>query len=82
MDGAEIPFLTSPFSLNDSVEKAAPFNVVIHPRCCEPRNESLEKFQPLAGFEPVTARPPELTNLSVYFPSVLSNLFIGLKFGV
>jgi len=31
-------FLTSPFILNDSVETAAPFNVVSHPRCSEPRN--------------------------------------------
>jgi len=31
-------FLTSPFILNNSVETAAPFNVVIHPRCSEPRN--------------------------------------------
>ena len=31
-------FLTSPFILNNSVETAAPFNVVSHPRCCEPRN--------------------------------------------
>ena len=31
----------SPFILNNSVETAAPFNVVIHPQCCEPRNKSL-----------------------------------------
>ena len=31
-------FLSSPFILNNSVETAAPFNVVIHPRCSEPRN--------------------------------------------
>ena len=31
-------FLTSPFILNNSVETAAPFNVVSHPRCSEPRN--------------------------------------------
>ena len=31
-------FLTSPFILNNSVETAAPFNVVSHPRCCEQRN--------------------------------------------
>ena len=31
-------FLTSPFILNNSVGTAAPFNVVSHPRCCEPRN--------------------------------------------
>ena len=31
-------FLTSPFILINSGEKAAPFNVVNHPRCCEPRN--------------------------------------------
>ena len=31
-------FLTSPIILNNSVETAAPFNVVIHPRCSEPRN--------------------------------------------
>ena len=31
-------FLTSPFILNNSVETAAPFNVVRHPRCSEPRN--------------------------------------------
>ena len=30
--------LTSPFILNNSVETAAPFNLVSHPRCCEPRN--------------------------------------------
>ena len=30
-------FLTSPFMLNNSVETAAPFNVVNHPRWCEPR---------------------------------------------
>ena len=30
--------LTSPFILNNSVETAAPFNVVGHSRCCEPRN--------------------------------------------
>jgi len=30
--------LTSPFILNNSVETAAPFNVVIHLRCSEPRN--------------------------------------------
>ena len=30
--------LTSPFILNNSVDTAAPFNVVIHPRCSEPRN--------------------------------------------
>ena len=29
---------TSPFILNNSVETAAPFNVVSHPRYCEPRN--------------------------------------------
>ena len=46
-------FLTSPFILNNSVETAAPFNVVSHPRCCEPRNSSLEKFRPLT-LEPVT----------------------------
>ena len=31
-------FLTSPFILNNSVDMAAPFNVVSHPRCSEPRN--------------------------------------------
>jgi len=31
-------FLTSPFILNNSVETAAPFNVVNHPRCCGLRN--------------------------------------------
>jgi len=31
-------FLMSPFILNNSVETAAPFNMVSHPRCCEPRN--------------------------------------------
>ena len=31
-------FLTSPFILNSSVETAAPFNMVNHPRCSEPRN--------------------------------------------
>ena len=30
--------LTSPFILNNSMETAASFNVVSHPRCCEPRN--------------------------------------------
>ena len=30
--------LTSPFILNNLVEMAAPFNVVSHPRYCEPRN--------------------------------------------
>ena len=30
--------LTSPLIFNNSVETAAPFNVVSHPRCCEPRN--------------------------------------------
>jgi len=30
--------LTSPFILINSVETAAPFNVINHPRCCEPRN--------------------------------------------
>ena len=30
--------LTSPFILNNSEETAAPFNVVSHPRCSEPRN--------------------------------------------
>ena len=30
--------LTSPFILNNSVETAAPFNVVTYPRCCEPIN--------------------------------------------
>ena len=30
-------FLTSPFILNNSVETAAPFNVVSHSRSCEPR---------------------------------------------
>jgi len=47
-------FFNFPFILNNSVETAAPFNVVIHPRCSEPRNYSLEKFRPLAGFEPMT----------------------------
>ena len=47
-------FLNVPFIFNIPVETAAPFNVVSHPRCCEPRNEPLEKFRPLAGFEPVT----------------------------
>jgi len=48
-DGAEIPWrwslpecftltLTSPFIFNNSVETAVPFNVINHPRCCEPRN--------------------------------------------
>jgi len=46
--GAEIPLLTSPFILNNSVITAAPFNVVIHPRCCEPKHVSLERFRPLA----------------------------------
>ena len=27
--------LTSPFIFNNSVKRAAPFNVVSHPRCCE-----------------------------------------------
>ena len=31
-------FLASPFILNNSVQTAAPFNVVNHPRCCEPIN--------------------------------------------
>ena len=31
-------FLTSLFILINSEETAAPFNVVIHPRCSEPRN--------------------------------------------
>ena len=58
-DGAKIPwgwslpecftssggFLTSPFIFNNSVETAAPFNVVSHPKCCEPRNKSLETFR-------------------------------------
>jgi len=30
--------LMSPFIYNNSVEMAAPFNVVSHPRCSEPRN--------------------------------------------
>ena len=30
--------LTSSFIINNSVEMAAPFNVVSHPRCSEPRN--------------------------------------------
>ena len=30
--------LTSPFIFNNSGETAASFNVVNHPRCCEPRN--------------------------------------------
>ena len=30
--------LTLAFILNNSVETAAPFNVVRHPRCCKPRN--------------------------------------------
>jgi len=29
---------TRGFYFNNSVETAAPFNVVSHPRCCEPRN--------------------------------------------
>jgi len=29
---------TSPFILNNSVETAAPFDVVTHPWCCKPRN--------------------------------------------
>jgi len=51
-DGAEIPWvlhpqgvfnilrgsLTSPFIFNNSVKMAALFNMVNHPRCCEPRN--------------------------------------------
>ena len=60
-DGAKTPLrvvtqgvLTSPFILINSLETAAPFNVVIHPRCCEPRNWNLEKFRPLDGIEPVT----------------------------
>jgi len=36
------------------VEKTAPFNVVRHPRCCEPINKYQERFRPLAGIEPVT----------------------------
>jgi len=50
-------FLTSPFIWNNSVETAAPFNAVSHPRCCEPRNYSLERFRPLAGIEPETILP-------------------------
>ena len=47
--------LTSPFIFNNSVETAALFNVVNHPRYCEPRNYSPERlFRPLAGIEPVT----------------------------
>ena len=42
--------LTSPFILNNSVETAGRFNVVNQPRCCEPRNWSLEKFLPLTEF--------------------------------
>jgi len=30
--------LTSLFIFNHSMDTAAPFNVVSHPRCCEPRN--------------------------------------------
>ena len=44
-DRDEIPWgwwltecFTSPFILNNSVETAAPFNMVSHPRCSEPRN--------------------------------------------
>jgi len=58
--------LTSPFILNNSVETAAPFNVVTHPRCSEPRNyfdllrgSNLWPLVPSAGC--LTARPPELT---------------------
>ena len=43
-----------PCIFNNSVETPAPLNVVIHPRCCEPINYSLEKFRFLAGIEPVT----------------------------
>ena len=65
-------FKRPPLFLNNSVETAAPFNVVSHPRCCVPRNLFLEKFRPLAGFEPVgvgicagglTIWPPQLTFL-------------------
>jgi len=42
-----------PLSIN-SVETAAPFNVVSRPRGCEPRNYSLERFRPLDGIEPAT----------------------------
>ena len=31
-------FLTSPFIFNNTLETAVPFNLVSHPRCCEPRN--------------------------------------------
>jgi len=31
-------FLNVPLYLNNSVEMAAPFNVVSYPRCSEPRN--------------------------------------------
>ena len=41
--------LTSPFILNNSVETAVPFNVISHPRCSEPRNESLEKVSTSYG---------------------------------
>ena len=41
--------VTSPFILNNSVETAAPFNVISHPRCSEPRNESLEKVSTSYG---------------------------------
>ena len=37
-------FLTSPFILNNSVETAAPFNVVSHPRCSEPRINLWKSF--------------------------------------
>ena len=39
---------------NNSVETAAPFNMINHPRYCEPRNKSLEKLRPLGGIEPMT----------------------------
>ena len=42
----------APLIFNNSVETAAPFNVVSQPRCCEPKKNSLEKFRPLAGIKP------------------------------
>ena len=44
----------TPPPLNNSVDTTAPFNVVIHPQSCEPRNKSMEKFRPLDGIEPAT----------------------------
>ena len=66
-------FLISPFILNNSAEMAAPFNVVSHPRCCEPSNpwksfdllrgSNLWPLAPSSGC--LTARPPELTYINI-----------------